>query len=120
MDDVGVEVVVAGGNCGQRQRKFTGCDGLGMEVEDDVHLRPANRVEMHEVVVVGDEAGEGVARTEPAWVFDFEVEDVAGGEGRVVAGRGLEQYVMAMGCLFTDSSSVYGDAAADLESMAAH
>ena len=58
VDDVGEEAVVAGRNGGECEFEVAGGDLLGVQVEGNVHGRPADDVQVHQVVVVEDEVVE--------------------------------------------------------------
>ena len=82
MDDVGVETIISRGHGRKSKLKIARADWLRMQVKDDIHGRPAQHVEMHEVVVVGNEVVE-LALLDPARIGELEVEDVAGLEARL-------------------------------------
>ena len=54
MDHIGKEVIVAGRHGGQCEPKFSASRLFRMEMKDYIHIRPSNRIEVHEVIVVGD------------------------------------------------------------------
>ena len=76
------KLVGSGGHCRQREVEVAGSDLIGVQVVDHIHCRPADGVEVHDVVVVGDEVVE-LARAQPAGIDHFEIENVAGLQGRM-------------------------------------
>ena len=89
VDNVAIELVMAGRHGGERQAEVAGGDESGVEVEGGVHLGLADGVQVDELAVVRDVVVVGAGSGEAGWdvlsgglpLFDQEIKLVAGESG---------------------------------------
>ena len=70
MHDVAVQRVAAGRHVGQRLPERAAAARFGVQVPDAIHLREVNHVEVHQVIVIGQQVVR--AAVQPSGVAQFQ------------------------------------------------